>query len=401
MISFEEAYQKIIEEKRDFGTEYVALKDSNGRVLAEDVHADRDFPPFNRATKDGIAIRYESYKAGRKEFGIEKTVTAGAPVAVLKDPEHCVEIMTGAVVPYDSDTVIMYEELKIDQQVARVEGVPKRGQNIHYKGSDIPKGAVVLQAGKKIGPAEIGVLASVGKSKVLVRSLPRTAVISTGNELVDVAVIPEPHQVRRSNTHSIYSSLAMEGITPLLLHLPDDVDIIRQKLGYVIQEMDVVILSGGVSKGKTDHIPRILEELGVQKIFHRVAQKPGKPFLFGKADESQGATLVFSFPGNPVSTFANYHLYFRPWFNANYGLAEGHFQVAANTPLRNDGDLTQFKLGKLEFKEGRIHAKPVLMNGSGDLNSLTGADGFIELPPKTNVNKESLLRFFPCRVSCP
>lgn len=401
MISFEEAYNKVLQETRDYGSESVALKDADGRFLAEDIQADRDFPPYNRATKDGIAIRYDTFQGGRREFGIERTVTAGAPIAVLNDPDHCIEIMTGAVVPYDTDTVVMYEELKIDQQIAEIQGKPNKGQNIHYKGSDLSKGDVVLKKGQKIGPAEIGILASVGKSSVKVKSLPRTAVISTGNELVDIHEEPEPHQIRRSNTHSIYSSLAEEGITPLLLHLPDDIDIIRQKLGYVIQEMDLVILSGGVSKGKTDHIPNVLQELGVQKIFHRVAQKPGKPFLFGKAGMSQGETIVFSFPGNPVSTFANYHLYFRPWFNANFGMAEGHFEVLLGGTVANKSSLTVFHLVKLEFSKGRIIASPVHMNGSGDLNSLVAADGFIRVPPATSREKGEVIQFFPCRIKCP
>ncbi len=400
MINFFDAQRLVLSETREYGSELVHLKDANGRILAEDILADRDFPPYNRATKDGIAIRHEVFDGGRKEFGIEKTVTAGTPPAVLENQDHCIEIMTGAVVPYDTDTVIMYEEVAIDRDIAHVKSEPRKGQNIHLKGSDLEKGSVVLSQGKRIGPAEIGILASVGKSAVRVKTLPRTAVISTGNELVPVTEIPEPHQIRRSNSHSLYSSLSQEGISPLILHLPDDVDIIRQKLGYVIQEMDIVLLSGGVSRGKTDHIPKVLAELGVTTVFHRVAQKPGKPFLFGKAGD-QGA-LVFSFPGNPVSTFVNYYLYFRPWLQANYGLPPIHYPVRLQAPLSNASDLTRFPGVRLHISEGSIFAIPVQNNGSGDLASLSEIDGIIAVPPSERAYEAGeLVEFYPCKYHCP
>lgn len=400
MISFQDALRIVLGEGRDYGTEIVSLKDARGRILSENIQADRDFPPYNRATKDGIAIYHEAFRRGRKEFEIEKTVIAGSPATLLEDHDHCVEIMTGAVVPYDADTVIMYEEVDISHRVAQVKNSPKKGQNIHLKGSDREKGEILLPKGTPITAAEVGILASVGKGAVEVKTNPRIAVISTGNELVDILTIPEPHQVRRSNTHSIYSSLQDEGITPLLLHLPDDVDIVRQKLGYVIQEMDIVILSGGVSKGKTDHIPKVLDELGVTTLFHRVAQKPGKPFLFGSCENN--GTLVFSFPGNPVSTFANYYLYFRPWLYAIRGLPKGFFEVALANTHTNSGSLTRFEGVRLKIENAKIVAEPVPMNGSGDLQSLAGFDGFIELPTRQEPYETGeLVRFFPCRTICP
>ena len=227
--------------------------------------------------------------------------------------------MTGAVVPFETDAVVMYEEVVIKDDIASLKKIPVRGQNIHQRGSDHLKGDVLIEKNTKITPAEMGILATVGKNRVLVQKLPRVAIISTGNELVDVEQHPLIHQIRKSNSYSLFGALQELGITPMLLHIADDIDLLRQKLSYVMDEMDVLILSGGVSKGKFDYIPQVLSELGAEKIFHRVAQRPGKPFWFGVNDNSK--TLIFSFPGNPVSTYYNFYLYFKPWLLSSLGVA--------------------------------------------------------------------------------
>ncbi|WP_372945435.1 molybdopterin molybdotransferase MoeA, partial [Muriicola sp.] len=264
MINYSSALSLVLEQPLDFGTEEVLLTDSRGRVLAEDILADRDFPPFNRATKDGIALRYEAVENGRLSFEISGVLGAGQPVIPLEEHESCIEIMTGAVVPYETDTVVMYEHLSVEGDIATLQKIPERGQNIHLKGSDHQKGDLLLKKDTRIGPAEMGVLATVGKDKVIVRRKPKIAVISTGNELVDVGDTPMLHQIRRSNSYSLYGALQEVGIRPMLLHLDDDVDLMRQKLSYLIDGMDVLILSGGVSKGKFDYLPQVLEELKVE-----------------------------------------------------------------------------------------------------------------------------------------
>ena len=182
MISFEEAFKIVLENCGAFGEEIVPLEESSGRVLAEDVTADRDFPPFNRSTKDGIAITFSSWEAGNSSFTIQGIAAAGTPQMKLQNDSSCVEIMTGAMVPAGADTVVMYEHLKVEDGHATVLNPIRWGQNIHTKGSDTEKGTVVLEKGTKIGPSVIGVLASVGKTKVLVKKLPKIAVVSTGNE---------------------------------------------------------------------------------------------------------------------------------------------------------------------------------------------------------------------------
>ncbi|MCK5440474.1 MAG: molybdopterin molybdotransferase MoeA [Maribacter sp.] len=380
MINFEEAYRKVMQHTLDLEAEAVGLLNSNGRTLAEDIVADRDFPPFDRSTKDGIVINYSALEKGVNRFKIEAVLSAGMPQTTLVDTANCMEIMTGAVIPENADTVIMYEQLTIKNDVATLSKKPTKGQDIHKKGSDVVTSSVLLKKGKRIGAAEIGVLASVGKSKVQVKRLPKVCVVSTGDELVDVDQVPLPHQIRKSNTLSLFAALQKEGIMAERLHLTDDRKVITVTLSNILKDYDVLLLSGGVSKGKFDFIPEVMELLGVQKVFHRVAQRPGKPFLFGKQEETN--TVVFSFPGNPVSTFANYHIYFLPWLQKCLGLPQKEKEVLLEEPIRIKPPLTRFIQVMVQVKKGITWAKTIRENGSGDLTSLAYSDGFICLQPR-------------------
>ncbi|SHJ00534.1 molybdopterin molybdotransferase [Arenibacter nanhaiticus] len=396
MITFPDAYQKVMDNFQNYGEEKVALKDAIGRVLAEDIFADRNFPPFNRATKDGIAINFEVFNQGQKVFKIQDVLAAGMPPIPLKDTTNCIEIMTGAMVPFNIDTVIMYEDLEIDNGLATIVKPPKKGQDIHIEGSDQKKGDLILPKSIKISAAEIGILATVGRSEVLVKKLPKTTIISTGNELVDVIETPLPHQIRKSNIYTLDAALSQEGIRPRHMHLLDDRGVIKKELKQALLLNDVLLLSGGVSMGKYDYIPEVLEELGVQKIFHKVLQRPGKPFWFGRQKETK--TLIFSFPGNPASTFANYQVYFQDWLQKSLGLPVSKFNVFLNDAFAAKGDLTLLIRVKLSFDKGNMLASLVKENGSGDLTSLSLTDGFVILSPReSGYNKGDLVPFVPTR----
>ncbi|MEN8788274.1 MAG: molybdopterin molybdotransferase MoeA, partial [Flavobacteriaceae bacterium] len=290
------------------------------------------------------------------------------------------EIMTGAVIPIDADTVVMYEDVDLDKGRAQLKKQPQKGQNIHLMGSDDTKGGLLVKAGTSIGAAEIGILATVGKSVVMVKKLPSVAVISTGNELIEIDQIPLPHQIRRSNAHTLKAALSVHGISADLHHLPDDQELIKKELGDLIQSKDVLLLSGGVSKGKFDFIPRVLAELKVDKEFHRVKQRPGKPFWFGRHVEYK--TWIFSFPGNPVSTFINYHIYFNAWLRSSLGLPQRQLNVILQEELFIKGTLTRFIGVKTTWEEGKLLARTINTNSSGDLISLGAYDGFIRLDPR-------------------
>ncbi|WP_373517218.1 molybdopterin molybdotransferase MoeA [Pricia sp.] len=394
MISFDEASRKVLDYPLNLGDERITLLQGTGRILAEDIEADRDFPPFDRSTKDGIAINFSAIERGIDRFKIEGTLSAGMAQKTLSSDANCFEIMTGAVLPKAADTIIMYEETDIKNEWVTISKTPNKGQNIHSQGSDEKAGAVLLEKGTIITAAVVGVLASVGKSEVLVKKLPKVCVISTGNELVEVSETPLPHQIRKSNTLSLTAALEKASITPARLHLPDDRTIIEKELRKALAEYDVLMISGGVSKGKFDFIPDALEALGVQKVFHRVAQRPGKPFWFGIQSAEQ--KVVFSFPGNPVSTFANYHVYFLPWLAKTLGIDPKKRSVILDEPVRPHPILTLFLQVKTAWYEGRLHAKLVQGNGSGDLVSLTKSEGFIRvLAGESEISEGNVFWFIP------
>jgi molybdopterin molybdotransferase len=395
MIEFDDALKKVLDHAQDYGKETVPLEESQGRVLAENIIADRDFPPFDRSTKDGIAIQFDAIKSQGGTFVVSGMAQAGTPQISLENSSNCTEVMTGAIVPKNADTVIMYEHTSREGDVFTVNKPIKKGQNIHYQASDIHQGEVLLQQGIPITSAEIGVLASVGKAQVMVKKLPKVAVISTGNELVDVEEVPLPFQIRKSNSHSLRSLLEMERITASTYHLMDNPSSIEEKLKELMETYDVLLLSGGVSMGKYDFLPKTFEVLGVEKVFHKVLQRPGKPFWFGK--HLKNKTIMFSFPGNPVSTFVNYHLYFKPWLCKTLDREPNQFTVTLEKPYTNETGLTLFIGVKIDIQEGCLMAKTLSTSGSGDLVGLSKVDGFVLIPPKETLQKEAKVIFIPTR----
>lgn len=380
MISVERATEIILDTELEKGTERVGIENAINRILAENIYADRDFPPFDRVTMDGVAIKFEEFQSGRRFFKKENLAAAGSAQLILQNPENCIEIMTGAMLPENADTVIRYEDLdqKNDGFQINLENV-KPGQNIHRKGEDREQGALLIAQGKCISPAEVGVCATVGKSQLLVKKLPAIVVISNGDELVEIEDSLLPHQIRKSNNWTIKAILQQNGIHCDLAHLPDNQSIIEQELKKLIDTFDVLILSGGVSMGQFDFIPQTLESAGIEPLFHKVSQRPGKPFWFGKKGKEK---VIFAFPGNPVSTFMCAIRYFLPWYKKNFRVTDF---LPAYATLGSDfefkPDLTYFlQVKTFPGAESKLNAKPIVGNGSGDLSNLVDADGFLELP---------------------
>lgn len=394
MITQAEAYKIAMGEARSFGVETIPLARASGRYLAEPITADRDLPPYDRATMDGIAISYEDLSAGTRRFICMGMAAAGSPTQHLRQGGHCLEIATGAVIPSGADTVVPYEDVLRDGEIFRIQASVRKGQNIHPQGSDTRLGSILLKPGTRIGAAEVAILASVGHGNVPVYGLPRITVFSSGDELVPVEQVPLAHQVRSSNVHALEAALSSLGIWPDCRHLPDEPGQIREALAAALKMSDAILLSGGVSRGRYDHIPEVLDALGVTKLFHRVAQRPGKPFWFGIDANAQ--CLVFSFPGNPVSTFLNYHLYFRDWLFRGWGLNPPRIDALLAEPLSNPSQLTFFSLVQLKEKDGFIQAIPVSINSSGDFLSLSRADGFTSVPPaSTDLKAGALISVIP------
>ncbi len=396
MISVEEAEKIILSQVRDFGIESIPFETSLNRVLAEELIADRDMPPFNRATLDGIAINYESFKKEIRSFNIKATQAAGDTPVDIRNQDECIEIMTGAALPNTTDTVIGYEDLRIQNGSVTITSASlNKGQGIHAKGKDKKINEVVATANQLITPVLINIAASIGRTNLLVKKLPKVAVISSGDELIEVDETPSPFQIRRSNNYMVKSALMQYNLYADTMHIPDDLAITKQKISDCLQRYDVVILSGGVSMGKFDYIPQVLKELSVQVLFHKVKQRPGKPFWFGV---HANGVVVFAFPGNPVSTFMCLHRYFLPWLKANIGLPSKQYIYAIlHEDFTFKSSLQYFLQVKLSINEkGKLLATPMEGNNSGDYANLAGSDAFMELPlEQNNFTKGEVFKVWP------
>ena len=396
MVTVEQAEKWILSEAKDFGTEIIPFENALGRILAEDIKADRDLPPFNRVTMDGIAIRYAAVEQGIQSFKIKATQAAGDIPVDIDQAAECVEIMTGASLSASVDTIIPYEHIAVQNSTATITTTGlKKGQNLHLRGTDKKQGDVVAVKQQLITPALIGIVASVGKVELLVQKLPRIVIISSGDELVNVNETPSPIQIRKSNSYTIKAVLRQYGLEGDLLHIPDDPEVTEEKLNFCTANYEVILMTGGVSMGKFDYIPKALDKIGVKTIFYKVSQRPGKPFWFGKHDNGM---LVFAFPGNPVATFMCLHRYFLPWLNAGQGVNQ---KPAVYAVLGQDfafkPDLQYFLQVKLRFSDkGQIIAEVIEGNGSGDFANLADTDAFIELPKgREEFKKGEVYRIWP------
>jgi molybdopterin molybdotransferase len=388
MITVEEAEKIILAQTTDYGAEIVPFELALGRILAENIKADRDLPPFNRVTMDGIAVNYEAIADGISTFRIKATQAAGDEPVDIEENTECVEIMTGAMLPATADTVIRYEDLELRAGLATlVTNEIKRGQNIHYKGKDKKQDDFVATIGQMVTPVIISLVASVGETELRVKKMPGVIILSSGDELVEVDQTPSPYQIRRSNNYTIKAVLKQHNLEADMLHVPDNPEIIKKQLKNCLENYDVLLLSGGISMGKFDYIPKALEELKVNQLFHKVQQRPGKPFWFGRHDDGQ---LVFAFPGNPVATFMCLHRYFLPWLQASLGVkVKPPVCAVLNNRISFHFPLKYFLQVKLHYNEYcQLMATPIEGNGSGDFANLADTDAFIELTLEKNEFKK-------------
>lgn len=376
-------------------TEEVGLRAAAGRVLATDACTDLDQPPFDRVAMDGIAIRTAAWQAGLREFRIAHTQGAGSPPRPLERDADCIEIMTGASLPPGADAVVPVERLHVEGAIARVDAdaTVLAGANVHRRGSDRVAGDRVVQAGLRLRAPEVALLAAAGVTAVTVRARPRIVVVSTGDELVEPDVVPLPWQVRRSNAYGIVGALAQRGYARVRdLHLRDDPEALASRLGEELDDSDVLVLSGGVSAGRFDHVPDALARIGVPRRFHKVAQRPGRPLWFGVGPRGQ---LVFGLPGNPVSTLVCLVRYVLPAL----GRLEGAAPVAPpvvrlSAAVARHPELTLFLPADLSSDAQGLLAVPRLTQGSGDFPSLAHTAGFVELDNGQSAGPDAAVPFY-------
>ncbi|MGL1900577.1 MAG: molybdopterin molybdotransferase MoeA [Fibrobacterales bacterium] len=377
----------------------VALSSAHGRVLRETIYADRDYPAFNRVCMDGIAIHTDALTKGITTFKRSSTQGAGETPHTRDTLESCIEIMTGAATPSDCNAVIRYEDLIITgSTVTLAPGLSIReGQNIQPKGSDYLQGAALITQGTILNGIHIGILASVGAETVTVSKKVSITIISTGTELVPLGIQPNEYQVRLSNNHTLNAFIDSESLaSATVLHVPDNKDTITEVITTALTQSEVVILTGGVSKGKFDYVPNILKNLGVSQTFHMVKQRPGKPLWFGVGPQKQ---MVFGLPGNPVPTIMTYHRYIAPMIRnmSSAPILSTPMMVEVGNEISFNPALQYFVPVRLIPKsDGGFTALPVFGNGSGDFYALEGSDGFIELTWEEKVFEAGYLApFYP------
>jgi molybdopterin molybdotransferase len=359
------------------------LSQCMGRILRQEVMAERDNPPFDRVCMDGIAVDHDTLAGGARSFIVEAAQPAGAPALALQNAEHAIEVMTGTILPERASVIIPMEQYTLDRGVATLTGPVDQTpfRNVQRRGEDGASGSLMLKAGTLMGAAEIAVAASAGLGHLQVSADPRFMIISTGDELVEPGEAIEEYQVRRSNAYAMIAALRSRGFQQVGNdHIVDDEVKLRARLSLHLVTHDVLILSGGVSMGKFDLVPKVLSQLGVRQIFHRVAQRPGKPMWFGIGPNGQA---VFGLPGNPVSTLVCIIRYVVTALTVAAGAVRmPRERLALNTPITFDLPMTLFMPVTVVHDEwGRSWAKPKPTNTSGDYLSLLGTDGFIELPP--------------------
>jgi molybdopterin molybdotransferase len=351
-----------------------------GGTLRENIYAERDYPPFDRVCMDGVAIDSAASRRGVRRYAVQATQAAGVPPMTLANAESAIEVMTGASLPRGADCVIPLEQYVLADGfvslTAPVNDTPFR--NIQRRGEDGRYGILMLEAGTLLGAPEIAIAASAGLARVRVSSQPAFMVISTGDELVEPGEPIAGHQIRRSNTYAVIAAMRARGFDRVSNdHLLDDETMLTDRLSLHLATHEALILSGGVSMGRFDLVPKVLKSLGVREVFHRVAQRPGKPMWFGVGPRGQA---VFGLPGNPVSTLICLVI---PAIVSAMGTRRTPIErIGLARPVTFDLPLAYFLPVAVELDEwGQPWASPRPTNTSGDFLSLIGSDGFIELPP--------------------
>jgi molybdopterin molybdotransferase len=379
MLSVAEAQAVVLQHARPLPPEVLPLTPAAlGLVLAEDVASDLDMPPYDKALMDGYAVRAADLPEGRATLRVVDEVTAGRTPKRPVGPGEATHIMTGAPLPAGADAVVMVERTRPaeDGRVAVEDRPPAPGQNVLPRGREMRRGETVLAAGTVLRPQELGLLATVGRTSARVHPAPAVAVLATGDELVEAGVAPGPGQIRNSNGPMVAAQVSRAGGVPRNLGIaPDRHDALRALVDEGLRS-PVLILSGGVSAGKLDLVPGVLQELGVAAHFHKVEMKPGKPVFFG----SRGDRLVFGLPGNPVSALVCFELFVRPALRRLGGHAEAGPRLVS-AALAEDfayrSDRPTYHPARLEAGERGWAVRAVPWFGSPDLRGLTRANAFV------------------------
>jgi molybdopterin molybdotransferase len=378
-LTFEQARACVVREvsagRGSLATEQIPSLEAAGRVLAEDVLADRDYPPFPRSARDGFAVRAADVPG---ELTVIGEVRAGEVFRGLVGPGGAVEIMTGAPVPEGADAIVMVEHTERSGDRVKITRSIKTGENFNAQGIEARQGSIVLSPGCKLGFAEIALLAMVGRECVSVYRRPSVAILPTGDEIAEAGQQPEPFQIRNSNAWSMAVQVAWAGGDPRIL--PIARDNYESTRGLIEQGLthDLLLLSGGVSAGKYDIVERVLADLGAHFFFDRVLVQPGQPLVFGTAR----GKFFFGLPGNPASTMVTFEVFARAAVELLGGAIEAPLpllQARLTKDVRHKPGLTRFLPARVSADGSTVTPEP--WQGSGDVNSLARANAFLVTEP--------------------
>ncbi len=380
MISVHKAVTQILETVAPLAGERVSLLEASGRVLAEAIPAGREVPPFNNSAMDGYAVRWQDIREADSDRPAELTILEVIQAGVVPNktvtPGTASKIMTGAVMPPGADTVIRVEDTQERNGRVLIQRTHASGANVRAKGEDIHPGQMILEKGRVLRPADIGLLASVGRSFVLVHQRPRVAILSTGNELVEVDSTLQPGQIVNSNAYTLVAAVQDAGGVPIPLEIArDSLDETRGALNEAVRH-DVVLSTGGVSVGDFDFVKAAMDELGINRLFWQVAQRPGKPLTFGLLKER----LYFGLPGNPVSALVCFYLYVCPSLRRMLGHTKLFPPVVSATMSEDISiakNLTEFVRCQLSQHNGHYMVRSTGTQSSGVLSSLSLGHGLI------------------------
>ena len=376
--------------------EAVPLLDSMHRVLREDVFCDADSPPFDKAIRDGFAVRFADVAQVPAVLKVIGESRAGAGADVVVTPSECCEIMTGAPLPPGANAVVMVENTeRLSADSVRILKSVRENEGLLRRGAEAREGDKILQAGRRIGLADLGLLASSGKSSVAVSKKPRVAVIATGDELVEVNQEPQAGQIRNSNTYTICAQVAEAGAQPVVLGIArDNLDDLRNKLRQGLDH-DVLLVSGGVSMGKYDLVETVFAEFGVEVLFDKIAMKPGKPTLFGHRKN----TYVFGLPGNPISTLVAFHMFVRPlllFLLKSEDTSPKILEAVLEASAKCDPEREAIVPAVVTFDGGKYRIRTAPWKGSSDLVGLARANALIMIPRRTGtLETGENVRFLP------
>ena len=363
--------------------ESVPLRDSVRRILRDDVLSDADSPPFDKAIRDGFAVRVEDLGSIPVVLSVVGESRAGLAADVTVERGQCCEIMTGAPLPAGSNAVVMVENTeRVSPNSVRILRGVRENEGLLRRGAEARQGELILRSGRRIGLADLGLLAGNGKSTVSVSAKPSVAVIATGDELVEVEETPKPDQIRNSNSYTICAQVEEAGARPTALGIArDDLDDLRRKICQGL-EQDILIVSGGVSVGKYDLVEKVFAEFGVEVLFDKIAMKPGKPTVFGH----RGQTYVFGLPGNPISTMVAFHMFVRPlilFLLKAENTAPKVLEAKLEAPAKCDPERAALVPALVRFDGGQYWIRPAPWKGSSDLVGLSRANALIMIPRRS------------------